>query len=406
MKIFYGWVIVGVGILVSCVGMGTLMSLGVFLQPISLDMGWSRTGIAVTSMIGFLAMGFGSFFWGALSDRFGARLVVLLGGVLLGIGLFAASHATRLLEFQFVFGVSVGLAAGSFYVPLTAMTVRWFTHNRSLAVALVSVGLGLGTTTMAPLSRWIMLHHDWRFTLQVLSVIAWAVILPASLLLREPSQLPRSASLVPQDVGKVPDISLARALKTPQFFAIALAFFACCAAHSGPIFHMVPNAVDCGVPDMTAATILSVAGLSGLVGRIVCGLLADRVGAKRTLVVGLMLQAAAISLYLFTRSLGEFYAVAVAFGFSYGGVMPLYAILVRENFPIKIMGSVFGVVAMVSTLGMAIGPWAGGWLFDTVGGYTWMYIASVGLGLSGMAIAMTVRPMRSGLSVRASPSPA
>jgi MFS family permease len=145
---------------------------------------------------------------------------------------------------------------------------------------------------------------------------------------------------------------------------------------------------------MAATTVLSVAGLAALSGRIVCGLIADRVGAKRTLVAGLAVQAVAVSLYLFTRDLATFYAVAALFGFSYGGVMPLYAILVREYFPAAIMGSVFGVVAMISTMGMAIGPWAGGWLFDTFGGYFWLYIGSFGIGIGAAAVAFTVRPPR------------
>src|SRR5579862_8818633 len=135
MKIFYGWIIVAVGIVVSCVGMGTLMSLGVYMQPIAQDTGWSRTGISATATLNFLAMGFGSFLWGALSDRFGSRLVVLCGGFILGAGLAAASQAGTLLEFQLIHGLSVGLAVGAFFVPLTAMTARWFTRHRSLAVA-------------------------------------------------------------------------------------------------------------------------------------------------------------------------------------------------------------------------------------------------------------------------------
>jgi len=142
--------------------------------------------------------------------------------------------------------------------------------------------------------------------------------------------------------------------------------------------------------------VFGVAGVSALSGRIVCGLIADRTGAKRTLIAGLMLQAVAVSLYLFTANMMSFYAVAALFGFSYGGVMPLYAILVREYFPAGIMGSVFGVVAMASTFGMAIGPWAGGWLFDHFGGYAWMYAGSFGLGLGAVAIAFTVRPPRLG----------
>src|SRR4030095_10328552 len=158
--------------------------------------------------------------------------------------------------------------------------------------------------------------------------------------------------------------------------AIAATYFACCATHSGPIFHMVTHAIDHGVPVMAATTVLSVAGLASLGGRIICGLIADRIGAKRMLLAGLALQAVAVSLYVFTDSLARFYGLAVVFGFAYGGVMPLYAILVREYFRARIMGTTFGAVALVSTLGMSLGPWAGGWLYDTLGGYFWLYIGS------------------------------
>jgi MFS family permease len=124
MKIFYGWIIVGAGIAITCVGMGTMMSLGVFLEPISQAMGWSRAAISIAGTLNFLAMGIGAFLWGALSDRIGTRLVVMCGGLVLGLGLAAASQATTLTVFQIVFGLSVGLAAGSFHVPLIALTTR------------------------------------------------------------------------------------------------------------------------------------------------------------------------------------------------------------------------------------------------------------------------------------------
>src|SRR5216684_5333956 len=135
MKLFYGWVIVGVGFVVTCIGLGAMLSLGVFLQPMSAAMGWSRAGISMAALLSFLFMGVGSLLWGALSDRFGARAVVLCGGVLLGAGLVSASQAATLGQFQLLFGVAVGLAASSFFAPLTAATTRWFTEHRSLAVA-------------------------------------------------------------------------------------------------------------------------------------------------------------------------------------------------------------------------------------------------------------------------------
>ena len=166
---------------------------------------------------------------------------------------------------------------------------------------------------------------------------------------------------------------------------------------------MVTHAMDHGVPAMAAATVLSAAGLASLGGKIGCGLLADRVGAKRVLLAGLALQAAAMSLYLGTHEAWHFYAVALLFGFAYGGVMPLYAILVREYFGARIMGTVFGAAGFASTLGMALGPLAGGWLYDAFGSYAWLFIASCGIGLGAVAIASTFRPPR-GLPV-AVPSP-
>ena len=393
MKLFYGWVIVAVGIVVGCIGMGGLMSFGVFLQPMANSLGWSRAGISTGSTLAFLSMGVGGFFWGRLFDRYGVRVVVMLGGLLQGLGLVVASQAQSLPMFLAAYGAVVGLAVGAFYVPLTAATASWFTRHRSLAVSLVSAGLALGTTLVAPLARWLIVTHDWRFAMLVLGLIAWAVILPAALLLRPApatdggSATVRSATNTYRD-----DMTLAQALKTPVFWSLALANFACCAAHSGPIFHMVSYAADCGVAPLTAATVLGVAGLAALSGRIICGLLADRAGAKRTLVACLALQALAIALYLPARDLNTLYAVSMLFGFSYGGAMPLYAILVRAYFPAKIMGSVFGVVAMISTLGMALGPPVGGWLFDHFGGYGWLYVASSAIGIAGALIAMTVRP--------------
>ena len=402
MKANYGWVIVGVGIVVTCVGVGAMLALTVFLAPMAEAMGWSRTGISTVALINWLCMGAGAFLWGALSDRFGTRAVVLSGGVLLGLGLVTASRAQTLGQFQLLYGVLVGLAVGSFYTPLTATTSRWFTRHRSLAVALVSAGLSVGSAIMGPLARWLISSYDWRFAMLVIGDLVWIVVIPAALLVRNPPPSP-VGTVVTSD-GR--DLSVREALRSPQFAALGFAYFACCAAHSGPIFHMVSNAIDHGVTAMAAATVLSAASLASLSGKIICGLVADRVGAKRTLIAGLALQAVAISLYLGTRELATFYAVALVFGFAYGGVMPLYAILVREYFGERIMGTVFGAVAFVSTLGMALGPWAGGWLYDTFGGYFWLFLGSFGIGLGAVVIAFTFRVPQSVPAALPSPSAA
>ena len=393
MKIFYGWVIVGAGIVITCLGMRTMMSLGIFLQPMSMATGWSRTSISTAALLNFLCMGPASFLWGTLSDRFGTRVVVLSGGALLGLGLVAASQAATVGQFQILFGMIIGVAAGSFYAPLTATATRWFTRHRSLAVALISAGFAIGSMTISPFARWLIDDCGWRTAMLTLGAFSWLFIIPAALLVRKPPVLTRAAGAASSRPADR-EFTVARALCTPQFAAISFTYFACCAAHSGPIFHMVSYAIDCGVPAMAAATVFGAAGIASLSGRVIGGLAADRIGAKRMIIFGLALQAISVSLYVFTRDLASFYGLALMFGFSYGAVMPLYAILVREYFGARIMGTMFGAVNMASTLGMAIGPWTGGWLYDAYGSYFWLYIGSLGIGLGAVAIAFTFRPPR------------
>jgi MFS family permease len=384
----YGWVVVGAGAMMTCIGFGAMLSLAVFLQPISDAMGWSRSGVSAAATIDFLCMGFAAFFWGALSDRFGTRIVVLAGSLLLGAGLVAASQATSLWQFQLSFGVLIGIAAGSFYAPMVAVASAWIEQHRSLAVALVSAGMGVAPLTVAPSASWLITTYDWRIAMLVIGIASWALLIPASLLVR-----PAPQAAAPSTTGgaTAPEVqwTAAQAFRTPQFITLALAHFACCAAHSGPIFHMVSYAMICGIAPLTAVTVYSLAGFSGLGGRLLLGAMADRVGAKPVLVGGLFVQALSVAAYLAVGQLGEFYALSVVFGLAYGGVMPLYAVLVREYFGARIMGTVFGAVSAFASLGMALGPLAGGWVFDTFHAYSWLYVGSFGIGLAAVAVALS-----------------
>jgi MFS family permease len=213
---------------------------------------------------------------------------------------------------------------------------------------------------------------------------------------RQPSDA--EASSAASNAGAVTGgaaLSATEALRSPQFVVLALTYFACCAAHSGPIFHMVSYAIGCGIPAMAAVSIYSLEGLSGLGGRLLFGVLADRFGPKRVLVAGLLVQAFAIATYLFVNRLGEFYALSLVFGTAYGGVMPLYAVLAREYFSARIMGTVLGASTMVASMGMAFGPWAGGFIFDSFNSYQWLYIGSFAVGLGAVAVALTFPPLPS-----------
>ena len=392
----YGWVIVAAGSLLGCVAIGSLFSLAVFLEPMSKATGWSRTGISTTMTIDFLVMGVAAFGWCALTDRFGPRIVVVSGVLLLGLGLVLASRAASLLQFQLIYGIVVGVAAGAVFAPMIATVTGWFDRRRSLAVSLVSAGMGVAPMTVAPFAQWLIQSYDWRTSFLIIGIVSWVLLIPAALLVRAAPTAAEGAPGAPAEGGE--GLTVGRALRTPQFIVLALTFFFCCAAHSGPIFHVVSYALACGLPAMTAVTIYSAEGIAGLAGRLLFGVLGDRYGARRIVVLGLMVQAIGAGAYYFARSAGEFYAVAILFGMAYGGVMPLYAVIAREYFPMRIMGTVFGGAAMISSLGMALGPALGGWLFDTYGGYGLLYVGSFGVGVAAvaMALAFPAKPASAG----------
>jgi predicted MFS family arabinose efflux permease len=238
---------------------------------------------------------------------------------------------------------------------------------------------------------WLVSSYDWRTTMQILSLVVAAIMIPAALLVRRPPALAGGATAI-GDAGPQSELSLGQAVRSPQFIILLATNFFCCATHSGPIIHTVSYAISCGIPMLSAVSIYSVEGLAGLGGRIAFGLLGDRFGAKRVLVLGLLVQAFGALAYVFVRELAAFYAVAALFGFIYAGVMPLYAVLARENFPLKMMGTVIGGTAMAGSLGMATGPIAGGLIYDTFASYAWLYIGAWGMGLGAFLMALSFRP--------------
>ena len=395
MRSNYGWVVVAAGAVITCVAMGAMFALPVYLQPIAAETGWTRAGISGAMTVGFVVMGVAGFGWGALSDRIGARPVVLLASLLLVAGLVLASQASDLLSFQFAYGGLVGASGGAFFAPIMAATVGWFDKNRSLAVSLVSVGGGVAPMVVTPFASLLIEAYGWRAAMLSIAIGALAMLIPTALLIRRrPALAEPGPNGHDRQGAAAPDrrFSAGAVLRSPQFIVLAATFFLCCAAHSGPIFHTVSYAMICGASALAAASIYSVEGLAGLVGRLVFGIAADRIGVRRVLVAGLALQAVGIFAYIYVNELTGFYALAALLGMAYGGVMPLYAVLARDYFGPRVMGTVLGAATMTSSIGMAFGPVGGGWLHDTFGTYHWLYVASAAAGLAAAAMALAFPP--------------
>jgi MFS family permease len=401
-------------------------------------MGWSRSGIGAIGLFNWAVMGLGGVVSGFVSDRVGTRRVVLAGAGLLGLGLVLSSHVQEVWQLYVTFGLLVGAGVSTFYVPLTVLAIKWFDSRRGMAAAVVSTGNGLGILVLAPLTRWLINEFDWRVAFLILGNLAWVVVIPSALLLKDPEGLPPSTSSGSssagaqtwpphspsggQPFGMPPSTSSGSSSAGAQtwpphspsggqapwaswpFWAIALTHFCCCAAHSGPLFHLVSHAMDQGVARMAAASILGVSGLTSIFGRVGAGLIADRVGAKWTLLAALTLQAVLVLSYLFVSGTGGLYAVSLAFGVAYGGAMPLYAVVTREYFGERALGTVYGGVFFISCIGMGLGSYAGGAIHDALGTYQWLFLGSFAIGAMAIVLGLTLRPSKAIPSARPSPA--
>jgi sugar phosphate permease len=396
--LFYGWIMVVTALTIIALGVGLMFSLGVFMEPLEHTLGWSRGQIAQASLYAWVVFGVFSFVFGMLSDRLGTPLIVRIGAVMLGCGMLGLSQMRQLWHFYLLYGLLVGGAIGAFNVPLTSMVTRWFISHRGVAVALTNCGIGVGGALFAPLSRLLIMSFDWRSTFFFYGLLAWAVVLPLTLLLRNRPQdmglLPYGAA--PEGTATRPaatptPYTFTQVLAIPAFWIIALVHLFCCAAHSGPIFHMISAVIDVGVDKLAAATVFAISSFASLPGRLGTGLLADRYGSKNILVIWLTMQATAVLLYLFVGDFVGFTTLGLYFGISYGGVMPLYAVVAREYFGARALGASYGAIFGLSCLGMGLGAWLGGWLFDSLGAYTGLYVLSFLFGSAGALLAFWLR---------------
>ena len=396
---FYGWVVLAASVAIIAVGTGTIFSLAVFLRPLEEEFGWTRSLISGVALVNWIIFGMGSFAWGALSDRIGARRVVGAGAGLLGAALLLSSQVRTAGQLYAAFGILGAIGASAFYVPLSATATRWFSARRGLAMGILSSGMGLGIFVVPPTARGLITALGWRTTFALFGGLAWVV---GTVSVRYLVDRPEDRGLrsyggssashaalreAPTGGGMTP----ADALRSPAFWGVALVHFGCCMAHSGPIFHMVAHAMDLGVTKMAAASMLGLSGATSIAGRLSSGLLADRFGAKPALVGMLALQAITLSTYLYAGGAVSLFAVALGFGVAYGGAMPLYALVAREFFGERVVGTTFGGIFFISCIGMGLGAFGGGVLFDQLGTYWSLHVASTVVGAGAVAVALALR---------------
>ena len=411
----------GVAVLVVSTYLVMAANGGMFLLVVSLkqmagDFDWPRTVPSLAYAFFFAGAGVGGIAMGWWFDRSGAGPVTLLGLAMIGAGAVLAGSIDSRWQLYLVYGVMIGLLGyASIYGPLCINVMRWFEHRRGFAVGVVTAGEGIGGTIWPPVFRYFNETVGWRDTYLWFGVFVLVTALPLSLVLWR--TMPARAAGSRDEGGRVVDSRAVaptirrRAIRLSAFAtqtAICLAIVGCCASMAMPVAHLVAHASDLGHATARAAEMLAVALFVSTVVRFVVGaLVVDRFGGLVALLAFSGLQTAALLLYAMVDGMLALYTVSVLFGLGYGGINICYPVLVREHLPPAEAGRRLGVILLFGTLGMALGGWLAGYLFDSTGSYTSAFLVGAAFNVTNLVIVLgLIGRTRAGDDTSTRPAPA
>jgi len=392
----YAWTRLWVALALMTMGGSGMYSMAVALPPLQSEFGIERADASLPFTLTMIGFGLGGVLMGRLSDRFGVIVPVLLGAASLALGFVTAGFSQNLLQFTAVHGLLIGVGTSGTFVPLVADITLWFTRRRGIAVAIVMSGNYLAGTVWPPLMQHFIDSSGWRATYIGTGVFCLiAMPLLALALRRKPpaiAELTASEAATAQARGELPLGFSPGSLQG----LLCVSGVACCVAMSMPQVHMVAYCADLGFPAARGAEMLALMMGFGIVSRLASGWIADRIGGLRTLLLGAVLQATALALFLPFDGLAALYAVSALFGLFQGGIVPSYPLIVREYFSPREAGARTGTVIMATLVGMAIGGWMPGWIFDLTGSYRAAFVNGIAWSLvtTGIALFLLYRVRR------------
>ncbi|MDE2647147.1 MAG: MFS transporter [Paracoccaceae bacterium] len=384
----YSWLRLAISLMIAIVGNAGMWVIILVLPSVQSEFGVDRASASLPFTLTMLGFALGNFYMGKLADRYNLSTVLLFSSILLASCFIFAAQSNSILSLaviQFVIGFGTGASFG----PIIADTSIWFLKKRGIAVALAASGNYLSGVVWPIFTKDLLLNYGWRTVYLVLAIAAVLIMAPLSLALKRKisAESTRADDLISQNKAQSTQLSP----KSLQLF-LGLAGLGCCVAMSMPQVHIVAFCVDLGFGSTVGGNMLSLMLAGGIVSRIVSGFLADKIGGLKTLLIGSSLQCVALFLYLPFNGLVSLYLVSLIFGLSQGGIVPSYAIIVREHMPAKEAGARVGFVLMMTIIGMALGGWMSGWIYDLSGSYKLAFWNGILWNLLNLVIIFSLLP--------------
>jgi MFS family permease len=381
----YAWMRLAVTLLLSTIGGVGMWSVVVALPAVQSEFGVARADASLSYTATMIGFGLSGILMGRLSDRFGVIVPVIVGTVAMALGYAAGGFSGNLWQYTLAQGLLIGVGSSATFAPLLAHTSLWFTRRRGIAVAIFASGNYLAGTVWPPIVQHFIAVAGWRETYFGIGAFCAASMLPLALLLRRPPPL---IELEPGDMRVRVRATHALGLSSGSLQTLLIiAGLSCCVAMSMPQVHLVAYCGDLGYGAARGAEMLSLMLACGIVSRVTFGFICDRIGGLRTLLLGSSLQCVALLLFLPFDGLTSLYVISALFGLFQGGIVPSYAIIVREYFPPREAGARVGTVIMATLFGMALGGWMSGAIFDLTGSYKAAFLNGTLWNLVNLSIA-------------------
>jgi len=398
-KFFYGYIIVAAAFVMLTVMGGTYYSFGVFFTPLLTEFGWTRAMTSGAFSLSILLEGVLGIVMGRATDRWNPRMVITLCGFLLGLGYLLMPQISALWHFYLLYGVIIGSGLGGLWVSPVSIVVRWFTKRRNMMTGIAIAGTGVGGLITPPLANWLISTYNWRLSYVILgSAVLVLVVLAAQFLKRDPAQMGQlpygenKREISEPQLGN-DGLSFREAVYTKQLWLVSGIFLCFGFCVFAIMVHIVPHAIELGIPPADAANILAIIGGVGIAGKAIMGAVTDRIGTRMGIIIGLILMIVPLTWLIVARELWMLYLFAAFFAFGYGTMVALMSPTIAEFFGLSSVGVLLGIVNFAATIGCAIGPVLAGWLFDINGNYQLVFLLCAAIGLIGLIMTLFIRPV-------------
>lgn len=398
-RFFYGYVIVFVAFSLQIFGWGISNSFSVFFKSFEADFGWSRAVISSAMSFSLLVAGITGVLQGKLNDRFGPRLLMTGGGILLGAGYLLMSRVSTLWEYYLYCTFIIGIGISGNDIVLLSTAARWFVKKRGTITGLIKVGTGVGMLIMPLFINWLITGYGRRTTFLILGVIILIGYVSLSqYLVRDPARMglspdgSRDENLMERAFVEM-GLEIKEVIRTRQWWTICISLSFVMFSISTILFHIIPHAMDLGISSANAANVLATVGAVSIAGRFVMGAAGDKIGTKSALVICFLCLTIGLIWLQLSDKLWMLLLFAVIHGFAHGGFFTLISPLLADLFGTRSHGVIFGLVFSISTVGGAIGPVVAGYMFDITGSYEIIFLVLTGMSTLGLIATALLKPV-------------